>query len=202
VVVWTHQSALAPRFCALTPVRRMARWSTSGSTGVPDLAPYISPGDVCVYHLGDDAEAHGRAWLLSQQHPGLVVAHASSYERLFRGLPGDATEALGQADNAALGLAFRGAHAVMTLSKEVHEAARWTVAAPVAYHPGPATSPGGYVDALLRAVEAARRAADGSKPCAPERLAPPADALAPRVREISERFDLRVRALSPWKNAP
>ncbi|MDQ6765533.1 MAG: hypothetical protein M3Z22_05465 [Verrucomicrobiota bacterium] len=46
----------------------------------------INHADVTIYHIGDDAHAYGGIWAISREHPGVVVLHDITMQRLLAGL--------------------------------------------------------------------------------------------------------------------
>ena len=46
----------------------------------------LNRGDMCIYHVGNNALFHGAIWQTSRRHPGVVVLHDTSLQHLFAGL--------------------------------------------------------------------------------------------------------------------
>ena len=70
----TYQESWAPWVDETTTVRSIA--------AVDDLWSELNSHDLCVYHLGNDADTYGVILELQRRHPGLVVLHSPSIHQL------------------------------------------------------------------------------------------------------------------------
>jgi glycosyltransferase involved in cell wall biosynthesis len=78
ILLWTDQNEWDPMLEKYATVRyyqpEHMRWAE------------LNHSDMNIYHIGNNASAHGSIWQVSRSHQGLVVLHDLSLQHLFAGL--------------------------------------------------------------------------------------------------------------------
>jgi glycosyltransferase involved in cell wall biosynthesis len=78
IVLWTDQTEWDPILEKYAAVRYYQ----------PERMPWaeLNRSDMSIYHIGNNASAHGSIWQVSRSHQGIVVLHDLSLQYLFAGL--------------------------------------------------------------------------------------------------------------------